>query len=125
MKVSVAIATYNRAGTLSRSLESVLSQTHQDLEVVVVDDGSTDTTIKTLTSYQERDARIRIIALDKNSGASVARNWGTDEASGDYIMVWDSDDVLYPQAIDRPPFFQHHAVGESQPLADSYWRGRK
>jgi glycosyltransferase involved in cell wall biosynthesis len=113
MKVSVVIATYNRAGTLSRSLESVLSQTHQDLEVVVVDDGSTDTTIKTLTSYQERDARIRIIALDKNSGASVARNRGLDEASGDYIMVWDSDDVLYPQAIATAllVFSKHHAVG--------------
>lgn len=113
MKVSVVIATYNRASTLSRSLESVLSQTHQDIEVVVVDDGSTDTTIETLTSYKERDTRIRIIALDKNSGASVARNRGLDEATGDYIMVWDSDDVLYPQAIATAllVFSKHHEVG--------------
>ncbi len=99
MKVSVVIATYNRASTLPRSLESVLEQTHQDLEIVIVDDGSTDATIELLASYVKQDKRVRVIQLEKNCGATIARNRGLDEATGDYIMVWDSDDVLYPEAI--------------------------
>ncbi len=97
--ISIIIATYNRAGTIMRSIESILSQTYSDIEIIVVDDGSTDDIRGTIASVE--DSRIRYIGLPRNQGASVARNRGIAEAKGEYIMVWDSDDVLYPQALSR------------------------
>ncbi len=110
MKVSIIVATYNREKTLLRALESILQQTHSDIEVVVVDDGSTDSTEKLMKTVT--DSRVRYIKLDKNSGASIARNRGVQEATGDYILVWDSDDVLYPNAFERilSVFDQHPEV---------------
>ncbi|QQR82384.1 glycosyltransferase family 2 protein [Candidatus Campbellbacteria bacterium] len=99
MKVSIIITTYNRALTLHKALESVLKQTYSDIEVLVVDDGSTDGTgefMRTMTDF-----RVRYIRLSTNSGASVARNRGIQEASGGYILVWDSDDVLYLHALEK------------------------
>ncbi len=98
MRVSVIIATYNRAQTIKRSIESVLVQ--EDLsELIVVDDGSTDDTKDVVTPIT--DSRIRYIQLDTNQGASAARNRGIAEAKGDYVMLWDSDDILYPNALSR------------------------
>lgn len=97
--ISVIITTYNRAHTITRSLESVLRQTQQNLEVVVVDDGSTDGTDEYMQTVT--DPRVRYIKLETNQGASVARNRGIKEAKGDYVLVWDSDDVLYPNALEK------------------------
>ncbi|MFM2339803.1 MAG: hypothetical protein RLZZ360_439 [Candidatus Parcubacteria bacterium] len=110
MKVSVVIATYNRASTLLRSVESVLTQTWSDLEVIIVDDGSTDETHRVVAGINSSDKRVHVIVLKKNAGATVARNKGLDAATGDFIMVWDSDDVLYPQAIAvAMKIFQEHS----------------
>lgn len=97
--LSVIVTTYNREKTLSKVLGSVLKQTYTDIEILVVDDGSTDGTeelMKTMT-----DSRVRYIKLDKNGGASVARNCGIQEAKGDYLLVWDSDDELYLNALEK------------------------
>ncbi len=97
--ISVVIATYNRAHTIARSLESVLRQTHRDIEVLVIDDGSMDGTDEVIRKIT--DSRVRCVKLEKNQGASVARNRGIKEANGDYILIWDSDDVLYPNALEK------------------------
>ena len=88
--VSVIIPSYNREKTIERAVMSVLNQTYKDLELIVVDDCSKDNTVEVLKSIE--DDRFRIIELEKNSGACVARNVGIENAQGDYIAFQDSDD---------------------------------
>lgn len=108
---SIVIATYNRLKTLPKAVESVMAQTFTDWELIVVDDGSTDSTKAYMASLT--DTRIRYIALPENQGASSARNRGIDEARGQYVMVWDSDDELYPDALVKllTIFEKHSDVG--------------
>ena len=87
--ISVIIPTYNRANTIVRSIDSVLNQTYKDIELIVVDDGSTDNTKELVLAIN--DSRIRYIYQD-NAGACVARNTGIDNAKGEYIAFQDSDD---------------------------------
>ncbi len=89
-KVSVIIPTYNRENLIERSVRSVLNQTYENLEVIVVDDGSTDNTEEVVKSI--RDERI-IYFKQKNGGAAMARNTGVTLATADYIAFHDSDDV--------------------------------
>jgi glycosyltransferase involved in cell wall biosynthesis len=95
--VSVIIPTYNRAETVRRSIESALEQSYRPLEVIVVDDGSTDATREVLEAY---DDRIRPI-YQANGGPSVARNTGAAEALGEFIAFLDSDDTWQPEKIAR------------------------
>lgn len=88
--VSVIIPAYNREKTIERAVMSVLNQTYKDLELIVVDDCSKDNTVEVLKSI--KDDRFKIIELEKNSGACVARNVGIENAQGDYIAFQDSDD---------------------------------
>lgn len=88
--VSIIIPTYNRAKTIERSIQSVLQQTINDLEVVVIDDCSDDNTYDVVKKIQ--DPRVRFIRLESRSGACAARNRGIDEAKGEYIAFQDSDD---------------------------------
>lgn len=88
--VSVIIPTYNRAYCIEKSIRSVLDQTYRDLELIIVDDGSTDNTQEVVESI--KDDRIRYI-YQENAGACVARNHGINEARGEYIAFHDSDDT--------------------------------
>lgn len=96
--VSVIIPTYNRAKLVQEAIESVLHQTLDDVEVIVVDDGSTDGTGEALRSRY--DERVRYF-YQANSGRSVARNRGVAASSGRYILFLDSDDLLLPQALEH------------------------
>jgi len=99
MKFSIVVATYNRAEALKRCIESILVQSHKDFELLVVDDGSTDSTPTMVKEIV--DARIRYIQLDRNYGtATPARNRGIEEMTGDALIIWDSDDVLLPNALE-------------------------
>src|SRR5580692_1260134 len=89
-KVSVVIPTYNRATKVPVGIKSVLAQTFSDLEVIVVDDGSSDGTGQILSDIF--GDRIRYIA-QPNQGASVARNRGVEEARGEWVAFLDSDDI--------------------------------
>ena|SRR5579859_8189540 len=91
-KVSVIIPTYNRERFVAKAIESVLNQTFDDLEVIVIDDGSTDGTRRILESYGER---IRFICQE-NAGASAARNTGIEAAKGEWLAFLDSDDEWTP-----------------------------
>jgi glycosyltransferase involved in cell wall biosynthesis len=109
--VSVITPTYNRAETLPRAIESVLEQTHDSIEHVIVDDGSTDDTAAVVDRYD--DERITYLELDGNNGANAARNEGIRVASGEYVAFLDSDDEYYPRKIDV-------CAGALDSLPDSY-----
>jgi glycosyltransferase involved in cell wall biosynthesis len=95
MLVSAIIPTYNRADTIKAAVVSVLSQTHPDMEVIVVDDGSSDTTLDVLAEFGEA---IRVIQ-QANAGPSAARNHGVVESRGEIISFLDSDDIWKPEKI--------------------------
>jgi len=97
-KVSVIIPTYNRGEKILASVESVLQQTYRELELLIVDDGSSDNTQEVVEAIN--DARIRYIRLDKNMGASAARNEGAKHALGDVISYNDSDDLWRPRKLE-------------------------
>ena len=93
--VSVVIATYNRASLLKETIESVLKQTFQDFELIVVDDGSTDNTEEALKSYGDRLCYLR----QENRGPSAARNLGISHARASWISIQDSDDICAPNHL--------------------------
>ncbi|WP_272152050.1 glycosyltransferase family 2 protein [Tenacibaculum aiptasiae] len=97
--ISVVIPTYNRADIISKSIESVLNQTYRNIELIIVDDGSTDDTVKNLREI--KDKRLRIVQLEKNSGMCAARNAGAKVANGVYIAVQDSDVIWDEKKIER------------------------
>jgi len=93
--VSVIIPTYNRAWTLKKAIDSVLKQDYKNFELIVVDDGSTDSTEKLLLSYADS---IKVIQ-QPNQGVSASRNRGIKASSGDLITFLDSDDYWYPKKL--------------------------
>ncbi len=97
--VSVIIPTYQRAHSVGRSIDSALSQTFSDLEVLVIDDGSTDGTDERVMSID--DPRVRYVRLPQNSGVAAARNRGIRESRGRYVAFLDSDDIWFPDKIAR------------------------
>jgi glycosyltransferase involved in cell wall biosynthesis len=97
--VSVVIPCYNQAHFLEEAIESVLSQSYPDFEVIVVDDGSTDYTEKVASSYAAADQRVKLIR-QKNRGLAGARNRGLAESRGEYVVFLDSDDRLLEEALE-------------------------
>ena len=95
--VSVIIPAYNREDTIARCIDSVLTQTHKPLEVIIVDDGSTDQTVKVIQRYGERVTLI----CQPNGGPSAARNTGAALAKGEIISFLDSDDTWKPEKLAR------------------------
>jgi hypothetical protein len=98
--VSVVIPAFNAARTIGRTLESARAQTHRAIEVIVVDDGSTDGGIETVARAARDDDRIRLIAQG-NGGVARARNRGIAEARGRYVAFLDADDLWHPEKIAR------------------------
>jgi len=99
-KVSIIVPTHNRVEKLKRALDSILKQTYSEIEVIVVDDGSTDSTWDVLKKYQEKDKRI-IAIHQENKGASVARNVGIQKATGTYVNFVDDDDFIEKDIIEK------------------------
>lgn len=93
-KISVIIPCYNVEDFVARCLDSLLKQTLSDIEIICVDDKSTDNTLKILKQYAKQDKRIKVIVHKENSGVSVARNNGIDAAGSDYLCVVDPDDYV-------------------------------
>ena len=99
-KVSVIITTYNRAHLIGRAIQSVLDQTFQDFELIVVDDSSTDNTDEVIKEFQKEDQRIRYMKHDENKGGAAARNTGIGAACGEFIAFLDSDDEWYRNKLE-------------------------
>jgi len=98
IKVSVIIPIYNAYDYLRPALDSVLDQSLTDIEVICIDDGSTDHSLEIIKEYQKRDHRIRIVT-ENNAGVSTARNKGLVRARGEYIIFLDADDFYHPDLL--------------------------
>lgn len=129
---SIIVPTYNRAETISDTIQSVLCQAYPHFELIVVDDGSTDNTEDVVKSFNDE----RIFYFKKqNAERGAARNYGTEQSKGEYLTFLDSDDIVYPQLLEfanetianfsLPPFFhmgfeiknsQHKIVGKKHVL---------
>jgi len=96
--VSICLPTWNGVEVLSDCLESILRQTHQDWEAIVVDDGSTDSTPEILKFYAKKDKRIKPIIIE-HSGISIARQTALNHSLGDYIAVMDTDCQMEPNRL--------------------------
>lgn len=107
MRISVVIPTYNREETITMCLDSVVKQTYHPYEIIVVDDASTDSTVKVIKAYQNE--LVRVIQCSHNKGAQAARNIGIREAKGDWIAFHDSDDLWLPNKLEM----QKEAVEKS------------
>ncbi|MBC96578.1 MAG: glycosyl transferase [Halobacteriovoraceae bacterium] len=99
--VSVIIPTYNRIETLGRAVDSVLNQTYQNLECLIVDDASTDGTDHFVIERYSNDPRVKLVSLTENQGVSHARNIGFSHAQGDYIALLDSDDEWLKHKLEK------------------------
>src|SRR5918994_2674717 len=99
-RISVVVPIYNVEPFLDECLRSIAGQTHADLEVVMVDDGSTDGSAAIARRFAERDERFRLIS-QANAGLGAARNAGVEAASGEHLAFVDSDDVLPADAYER------------------------
>lgn len=97
--VSVIVPIYNSEKYIQRCIESILNQSYKNLEIILVNDGSTDDSLKICEKYSEKDDRIRVVN-QKNSGVSLTRNMGIELSSGEYIMFVDSDDYIESTMIE-------------------------
>lgn len=131
-KISVVIPTRNRPILLRRAINSALSQTYKEIEIIVVIDGPDDETIKSLE--QIKDSKIRILALPTNVGGSDARNAGVKAANGEWIAFLDDDDEWFPEKLTkqmeiagrsnvRYPVIANSVIGRT-PLCDFVWPTR-
>lgn len=100
-KVSVLIAVYNSERYLKQCLETVCSQSFRDIQIICIDDCSTDSSAEILDKYARLDKRIEVIRLQENSGQAIARNEGLKIANGEFVMMLDSDDWLENDAIEK------------------------
>ena len=98
-RVSIVTPTYNRADFLGEAIDSVLAQTYDQFEMIIVDDGSTDGTRELIERYAD-DPRIRYL-YQENQGQSVARNWGIAESNGEFVCFLDSDNAWFPDKLAR------------------------
>jgi glycosyltransferase involved in cell wall biosynthesis len=102
MRESVSIITpmYNAEKTIEMTIDSVFSQTYSKWELLVVDDQSTDRSVDRVIPYTERDSRVKILQMPKNSGVASARNYGMKNARGRYVAFLDSDDWWKPEKLE-------------------------
>ncbi len=98
IKVSIIIPVYNTAEYLPQCLESAINQTLKEIEIIVIDDASTDNSLQIIRHYERLDDRIKVIAFEENKGNGFGRNEAIRQANGVYIMFLDSDDWLESNA---------------------------
>lgn len=101
--VSVIMPAYNSEAFIAEAIESVLNQTYQNLELIIVDDCSKDKTFQIIKSFS--DSRIRFFKLEKNSGSGVARQFAVEKAKGNYIAFLDADDLWKPEKLEKQLVF--------------------
>ncbi|MBP9027352.1 MAG: glycosyltransferase family 2 protein, partial [Phycisphaerae bacterium] len=97
--VSILIPVYNNRRYVGAAIDSALAQTYEPLEVVVIDDGSSDGSLEVAQSYAQRDPRVRVIAHSRNQGLPATRNEAVERARGEIIANLDSDDTAMPNRV--------------------------
>lgn len=111
--ISVIVPVYNTAPYLRQCLDSICNQTYQNLEVICVNDGSTDNSAEILEEYAAKDSRI-IVITQTNAGPSVARNVAIEQAKGEWIASVDSDDWIEPDTYE---YFVRHIANSTAKVA--------
>lgn len=99
--VSIVIPTYNRELILPKTLDSIIAQTYRNWECIIVDDGSHDRSMDVAVEYAKKDGRIKVISNIFHKGAQGARNTGILAADGEWICLFDSDDMMYPDYLEK------------------------
>ncbi|MBD5274663.1 MAG: glycosyltransferase family 2 protein [Bacteroides sp.] len=99
--VSIITPSYNCSSYIGKTIESIQAQTYRNWELLITDDCSTDNSREVIQSYAEKDSRVKLLVLEKNSGAGVARNNSIEAAKGRYIAFCDSDDRWYPDKLEK------------------------
>lgn len=125
--VSVVMPLYNAERYVREAIESILSQTYRNLELIVVDDGSMDRSIDIVTDLASRDVRIRLFRNEKNLGVAKTRNRAIREACGEYIACLDNDDVALPERLERQVDFMkahpdHGLIASDVEIIDEFSR---
>ena len=98
--ISVIVPVYNTGKYLEECLQGIVNQSYRNLDIIIVDDGSTDNSMEIAERFRSEDTRVRIIRNKKNSGISYSRNVGLDNARGEYVAWCDSDDVYHPLFVE-------------------------
>lgn len=124
-RVTVLIPVYNGEKYIHGAITSILAQTYTHLELLIVDDGSTDRTVGIVKDYE--DGRVRLIQNEKNAGPCATRNRGIQAAAGEYIAMLDADDIACPDRLaEQVSFLDSHPdfsmVGSSVEMINSDWR---
>jgi glycosyltransferase involved in cell wall biosynthesis len=101
IRVSVVMACHNSSRYLDDAAQSILNQTLVDLELILIDDGSTDSTLAIASRYRDQDDRVSVLSLPENSGPAIARNCGIEASAGEWIGILDSDDIAMPSRFDE------------------------
>ena len=99
--ISIITPAYNAEKFIGSTIESVLSQTYQNWEMLIVDDCSFDNTVKVVEEYCNMDSRIKLFRHTENLGVAAARNTALSKAQGEYVAFLDSDDMWVPQKLDK------------------------
>lgn len=99
--ISIITPVYNCAKLLPKTIESVIDQTYQNWEMILVDDCSTDSSAQIINEYSEKDKRVKYIKLEKNSGVAEARNMALKISKGRFIAYLDADDLWYPEKLEK------------------------
>ena len=112
--VSIVIPTYNRAYLIVETLNSILAQTYQNWECIVVDDGSTDNTKAIIKAYSKKDSRFQYYTrpYTKPKGANACRNYGFEKSKGTYIQWFDSDDLMHPEKLKMKLRYAHETKAD-------------
>ena len=110
--VTVIMPVYNAERYMEQSIESIIAQTYQKWELLIVDDGSTDSSVQIMQEYCSRDRRIQMILSTGNEGVASARNKGIQAAKGEYIAFLDSDDLWKAEKLEiQIHYMQEHNCG--------------
>lgn len=100
-KVSIITPSYNSEKYIAETIYSVINQTYSNWEMIIVDDKSTDRTCEVVKEFMQKDERIKLIALEKNGGAAIARNVALEQATGRFIAYLDADDLWYADKLEK------------------------
>lgn len=104
-KVSIIMPSYNSEVTIRESVESVILQSYQYWELIIIDDCSSDNSPQIIERLVQQDSRIKYFKLEKNSGPAIARNFGINKAEGKFIAFLDSDDLWYSEKLEKQILF--------------------
>ena len=105
--ISIVVPVYNAAAFLKDTIKTVRDQTHENWELIFVDDGSKDDSVLLIQRYQKTDKRIKLLRMEKNSGAALARNKGTAAARGSFLAFLDADDLWHKEKLAKQLAFMH------------------